>query len=152
MMGSAKSTTYLAVGLIVGGFLLMTLAWNGAASKDFVQGQIPYLISGGLPGLALVMSGIALLVVQEMRRSAASMEARLDELVEIIAMSSRNQGPTGVPANGDHVVAGRTSYHKATCHLVADRNDLQAMSRATAQERGLAPCRICEPKGEAVTN
>lgn len=146
MMASAKSTTYLAVAMIVGGFLLIVLAWNGAAGVDFVQGQVPYLISGGLSGLSLVIGGVALLVVQEMRRSAAGVEARLDELVEIMAMSSRNQGPTGVPVDGNHVVAGRTSYHKPTCHLVAERNDLQAMSRETATDRGLAPCRICEPK------
>ncbi|MDX1659623.1 MAG: hypothetical protein R3343_12445 [Nitriliruptorales bacterium] len=151
MMGSAKSTTYLAVAMIVGGFVLIVLAWNGAAGVDFVQGQIPYLISGGLAGLSLVIGGVGMVLVQEMRKSAASVEARLDELVEIMAMQSRSQGPTGVPVGGDHVVAGRTSYHLPTCHLVEDRNDLQAMSRETAQDRGLAPCRICEPQGESVS-
>lgn len=146
MMASEKSTTYLAVALIGGGFLLIVLAWNGAAGLDFVQGQIPYLISGGVSGLGLVLSGLALIVIQELRKSSATVEARLDELVEVVALSSLGNGPTAVPTDGEHVVAGRTSYHRATCHIVEDRNDLQAMSRETAQDRGLAPCRICEPQ------
>lgn len=145
MMASEKSTTYLAVAMIGGGFLLIVLAWNGAASLDFVQGQLPYLISGGLSGMGLIIGGIALILVQEMRKSAAGVEARLDELVEIMTLSNMSQGPTAVPQD-DHVVAGRTSYHRSSCHLVEERNDLQAMSRETAQERGLAPCRICEPQ------
>jgi hypothetical protein len=70
-MKGAKATTYLAVGMMAGGFLLIVLAWNGAASIDYVQGQLPYLISGGVAGIGLIIGGIALSLVQEMRRCTA---------------------------------------------------------------------------------
>jgi len=40
------------------GFLLMALAWRGAARYIYVSLQIPWLVSGGMIGLALV--GISL--------------------------------------------------------------------------------------------
>lgn len=78
--GSSQNTTYLAVGMMAAGFLLIVLAWNGAASVDFVQGQFPYLISGGLAGVCLVVGGVALTIIQEMRRSTAVLAQRLDLL------------------------------------------------------------------------
>ena len=44
--------------LAIAGFVLMALAWRGAARYIYVPLQIPWLMSGGLIGLALV--GISL--------------------------------------------------------------------------------------------
>ena len=45
----------LGVGLCVAGLLLVFLGWNGAASRDRVPAQFPYLLSGGIAGLCLVV-------------------------------------------------------------------------------------------------
>ncbi len=57
MAGWPKSALYTAVGLVALGGIIIFLAWNGAAGKDYAQGQIPYLISGGVGGLALSSPG-----------------------------------------------------------------------------------------------
>ena len=150
MTGWSKNTIYLAVAMMAGGFLLLVLGWNGAANLDYVQGQLPYVISGGLAGVGLIAGGLTLAVIQELRRGTLAVTERLAELTEIIAQgASSTGGPTAVPADGAMVVAGRTSYHKSGCHLIDGRSDLQVMSAEDATARGLAPCRICDPKVKA---
>lgn len=146
MKGWSKGTTYISVAMMAGGFLLIVLAWNGAASVDFVQGQIPYLISGGLAGASLIIAGLVLAVIQDMRRSTLTLTEKLEELTEIVAKGQTGSGPTAVPTDGSMVVAGRTTYHNNGCHLIEGRSDLQVMSASDASGRGLAPCRICDPQ------
>lgn len=150
-MRGSQGVIYTAVGLMGIGVLLIVLGWNGAASIDYVSGQMPYVISGGVGGLALVGAGLALTVVHAVRQELARLGTKLDELGTIIHDSGglRSVGPTAVPEDeGQQVIAGRTTYHAKSCHLVEGRDDLQVMSPAAARDRGLAPCRICEPHAE----
>lgn len=149
MKGWSKSTTYIAVAMMAGGFLLIVLGWNGAAGLDYVQGQLPYLISGGMAGFGLIVGGLVLAVIQEMRRSTLAVTEKLEELTQITLKGAGAGGPTAVPSDGSMVVAGRTSYHRSDCHLIDGRSDLQVMSGSDANSRGLAPCRICEPQVKA---
>ena len=75
----------LGVGLVGAGFLLVFLGWNGAASVDRVQAQFPYLISGGVGGLCLVVLGVGILIVQNQRADRAQLQATLDELRRALA-------------------------------------------------------------------
>ena len=68
--------------LCVAGFVALFLAWNGAAEKDFVQGQLPYVISGGMVGLALVGCGLTVINVQARRADQAEMLNRLEAILE----------------------------------------------------------------------
>lgn len=148
-MTGSKYTIQLAVGLAAVGFLLIVLGWNGAASLDRVPGQMPYVISGGVAGLGLVLTGLVLALVQEARRNTSLTLAKLDELGERIERAGGGAGPTAVPTDGSAVIAGRTTYHAPDCNVVAGRTDLQPMAVEAAVERGLAPCRICEPQQQA---
>lgn len=74
----------LGVGLCGAGLLLVFLGWNGAASVDRVEAQFPYLISGGLAGLALVVIGVGLIVVQNQRADRAELQATLRELKAVL--------------------------------------------------------------------
>lgn len=141
----SKGTVQLAVVMVTGGFVLMALGWNGAANYDAVQRQFPYLLSGTVPGLGLVLAGLTLALIQELRRAVAAILARLEQLNEALGDTAPTTAPTAVPTDGTTVVAGKTTFHAPTCSLVSGRSDLQAMSPADAAERGLAPCRICEP-------
>lgn len=81
---NSNTTTYLSTALIIGGFLLIALAWNGAANEFLVDKQIPFVVSGGLTGIGMIIAGCTLAVVQELRTSAAEVGARLDRLAAAV--------------------------------------------------------------------
>ncbi len=70
----------LGTGLCGAGVLLVFLGWNGAASVDRIEAQFPYLISGGIAGLSLIVMGIGLIVVQNQRADRAELQKTLREL------------------------------------------------------------------------
>lgn len=142
----SRRPVQVAVAFAATGFVLIVLGWNGAANLDYTQGQIPYLISGGVAGLALVLVGLTLLVVHEIKRATARLLAAMERAAETGAVATR---PTLVPDEGPAVVAGRSTYHLPTCRVVAERPDLQTMRPTAAIERGLAPCRICDARTAA---
>lgn len=82
----------LGVGLCALGFLLVFLGWNGAASVDRIPSQFPYLISGGVAGLCLVVLGVGMLVVQNQRADRAALQATLRELQEALERAGLAQG------------------------------------------------------------
>lgn len=142
-----RSPVTIGVVLVVAGFLAIFLAWNGAAGLDYVEGQLPYVISGGLIGLGLIGAGLTVVLVQSQRRESEVLAARLDELIETVrggAGGAVASGPTAVPDEAA-VIAGRSTFHLPSCHLIAGSTGLQAMSRDAALDRGLTPCRVCKP-------
>ena len=136
----------IGVVLVAAGFVALFLAWNGAAGLDYVEGQMPYLLSGGLVGLGLIGAGLTVVLVQSHRRETEVLAARLDELIEALQAGGPTvaSGPTAVPDDAP-VVAGRSTFHLPTCHLIAGSTGLQAMSREAAEDRGLKACRVCKP-------
>lgn len=80
MRGPAKLATYLATVLVLSGFGLVGLAWYSVSGLDHLQGQFPYLLSGGLGGLGLIITGMAVLLVQTVREQSARERAQLNEL------------------------------------------------------------------------
>jgi len=136
----------LGVGLCLLGFLLVFLGWNGAASRNFVPAQFPYLISGGVAGLCLVVVGVGTIVVQNQRTDRAELQKTLEQLIEAVehAGVARSNG-AGTHANADGLVAGKDSYHRADCRLAQGRSEAEPVTVAEAVERGLEPCRVCNP-------
>ena len=78
--------------LVIGG-VLITLGWDGAASLDYVQGQFPYLLSASIPGIALVIIGMSVLVLATVRRDASERAAQLDRLTATINELAALVGP-----------------------------------------------------------
>ena len=93
-MNSTKTTTYLSTALIVGGFLLIALAWNGAASEFLVDKQIPFLVSGGMTGIGMIMAGCTLALVQELRKSTAEVAGHVDRLTAVMRGDTAAQAAT----------------------------------------------------------
>jgi HAMP domain-containing protein len=122
------------------GALLLYLGWNGAASHNDIRKQFPYIVSGGLAGLALVVLGAALLVIEAMRGERTALQSSIVELKAALdALAPRHRPPA------DAVVAGASSYHRPTCRLIEGRDELEVVAPSDAEARGLAPCRICHP-------
>ncbi len=73
----------LAGALVVAGLLAIGVGWFGAGGNNDVWRQIPFLISGGIGGAALVALGIVAYISYEHledRRAVAALVERLDEL------------------------------------------------------------------------
>ncbi len=141
-----KITTYIAVGLVAFGFLVLFLAWNGAAEKDTIQQQFPYVISGGLTGLATIILGVAVFVIQDGRRRSAENEELMRELQATLAQVAEGLGASLPDRSMEGlVVAGAASYHDPSCHLAEGRTEADRITPEEARERDLSPCRICKP-------
>jgi Flp pilus assembly protein protease CpaA len=79
---ATKSPVAAGVGLVVLGFIALFLAWNGAADKDYVEGQLPYLISGGMVGVGLIGAGLTVVNVQARRADQDALMDRIERLLE----------------------------------------------------------------------
>lgn len=136
----------------VAGLAVIWAGWNGAASYNDIRKQFPYLISGGLGGLALVVIGAALMVIQSQRADRVQIEANLVELRNILDRMTGTSTTNGAEASDTGlVVAGPSAYHRPTCKLVAGR-DLRKMTADQAEAAGLEPCRTCAPAAAAVVD
>ena len=142
--GRLGSKLGLALGAI--GLLVVGIGWNGAASNDLSVEQFPYLLSGGILGLSLVVMGAAYTITQNAREDSARLEARLAELIEVVASSGGLAGGTPAPQDLSNLVAaGTASYHSPSCRLVDGREATTYLTPDEAMERGLKACRVCKP-------
>lgn len=128
----------------VAGFVTIGFGWNGAAKNALFDKQFPYLISGGLGGLALVVFGVGLLLVAQVRAERAKLAEHLEHLASIIGKAA-SAVPAEAGTNG-RVVAGRSTYHRPDCRLVKGKEDLDLLSVEAARGSGLSPCRVCNPE------
>jgi len=134
--------------LVAIGLLIVGLAWNGAAGLPATPAQMPYVITGLGFGLTLSFMGAAMMIVQSHREDRARLEAKLDELIDVVG---RSGGGLGGAANAPRdltglVVAGSASYHVPGCRLVDGREEVSYLTPEEAQARFLAPCRVCQPQ------
>lgn len=131
---------YLGLGAVAVGFVSMGLGWLGAARKDTVPEQFPYLLSGGLIGLGLVFVGSALLVIR-----AFGMLREQSSQVPIGEAAERSLNGGKGSRRRETVVVGASSYHRASCRLVQDRDGVELVPIEVARQRELTPCRVCAP-------
>lgn len=163
---AARVQAKAALATIGVGFLIMALGAARAASatvagRVVLEAQFPYLLSGSLIGLALVVLGSALLIVNGYRLATADLvkaivvnahspEAQLAHspgwaTAAPEPVSGRRRTASPERPGPDLRVAGTSSSHLPTCRLVVGREDLPMIDSPTAAQRGLAPCRICQP-------
>lgn len=136
------------------GFLLIVAGYWGAAHAPRVIQQIPYELSGGVLGTALVFVGgfsyfgyWLTQILREQQKAAGRLDAQTAALVqELRALRSALAGPAGEPASDEpELVAtpGGSLAHLPTCPIVAGRVDTRP-----APANGSRPCKICQPVSE----
>ena len=79
--------TYIGLGLVLIGFVLIGVTWVRVAGQVNVATQLPYFASGGLGGLGFIMAGLTTVSVAAKRRDtllrAAQMELLASALLEL---------------------------------------------------------------------
>ena len=89
----------LMAGIVVVGLGLIVLGWREAARTAYVIAQMPGVVSGALAGLALIGTGLTLLVVQVSRRrdarEIAAIDEALDEAVTVLTKADALLGSRG---------------------------------------------------------
>lgn len=76
----STAPTYAGVLVAAVGFGLIGLAWSEIAGQSNVALQMPYLVSAGITGLALVMVGLLIVSVAAKRQDGAA-RARQNEML-----------------------------------------------------------------------
>jgi hypothetical protein len=150
------------------GLLAIFLGWFGVSGQALVAKQLPYLVSGGILGVALVSLGAFILGTEDIRRDSGRLDrlermvhqlhavllARADapdrSLLETLDLTTGNGAAGGarspVPADDGLVALPEAqTYHRATCTMVVGKANVAALTAVAARRRGLKPCRLCEP-------
>lgn len=143
------------------GFVAIFLGWYGASRTPFLFEQVPYLISGGLLGVGLVLAGgllffgswFARLAEQDRIASQDLVDALTDlhdaviEQAQAFATATTHAGTgAAAPSAGGFrtLVATPTGAmaHRPECSVVASRDDLVTVPLPA---EGYRPCKMCEP-------
>jgi hypothetical protein len=142
--------------LVPFGFLVMVLGWWGASHTGYVFDQIPYMISGGLMGLGLVLVGSFAYFAYWLTRMFHQQREQTDRTVAALERLEARLGDLPAAANGRASTTGRnggaqfvatasgTMFHLSDCSVVAGRSGLR---KVRGDEADLEPCRLCDPLG-----
>ena len=129
------------------GVIFVILGWYGAAHTNIATEQVPYLISGGLLGLGLI-------IVAGVMAAGAAQERSNDEFRREIARALAAIG-SGLPDGGirtdafstnghtTYVVPGGRSYHVAGCPILEGKEGVKELEPAQAIASGYAACKLC---------
>jgi hypothetical protein len=145
--------------LIPFGLLLVLLGWYGASHTGYLFEQIPYVISGGLLGVGFVIVGSFayfaywLTRIFHQQREQADrtvallerLETRLGELPASLGERRPSRGNGSASAAAFVATASGTMFHRPDCAVVANRAKLR---KVRGDERGMEPCRLCNPLDE----
>lgn len=146
----------IALAVVAVGLLIIGLGYNGiSGGGGSINGvpalvaQMPYLISGGVLGLAVVVLGAALMITQSAREDRVRLEAKLDVLIEL-QESAVGAVRTAAPSDAEGLfAAGTSSYHRPTCRLVDGREQTVYLTAQEALAQDLHPCRVCQPEASS---
>jgi hypothetical protein len=131
--------------LFIAGIVFVLLGWYGAAHTNILTEQIPYLISGGLLGMGLI-------IVAGVIASSAAVERDNRELRAVIAraLSSAGTRPDLDAASSRppviYTVPGGQSYHVSGCPILEGKDGVAEVTRGDAARAGLPPCKLCGPE------
>ena len=147
---------YLGYILIALGALLLIAGYLGVSREVIVARQIPYLVSGGLVGVAAITLGSRLLLIEDLRRDAGRLdrlEKAVQELHQVLLYRPDAPAPGTVQASANGaavptkltVLPGGESFHLPDCPVVGDKPSGRSVTLETAQRKGLHACPLCQP-------
>ena len=135
----------ISVGLLVVGIVFVILGWYGAAHTNILTEQIPYLISGGLLGMALIIVAGFMASSAQTERDNRDMRIDLARAMSGMPAGTNNTGVAGLAPASDGqvlVVPGGHSFHEPGCPIVEGK-DASALPLQKAIDQGLVTCKLC---------
>ena len=79
-----SALTWIGLGIAALGFALIAFSWGKVAALLDVSLQLPYVVSGGLTGLALVVVGMTAVNVAARRQDAADRAQEVESLQAVL--------------------------------------------------------------------
>jgi hypothetical protein len=147
----ATARPYIGWLLALLGAVALLLGWWGVSGEALTAKQLPYLVSGGLTGVALIVLAAVFLGTDDVRRQLArvtELERKVDELHALFAAELDAAPTTTSGAAHDGAVLALpsgTSYHRPDCTLVSGKTEAAPVTAAAIARRSLRPCRVCDP-------
>ena len=80
LLGRAGSGVWIGLLVAAAGFGLIAFTWGKTAALIDVAQQVPYLVSGGLVGLSLILVGLLVINLSVKRREAVDRQRQLEEV------------------------------------------------------------------------
>lgn len=143
---------------VAAGLVLLVTAYLGVSREVLVAKQLPYLVSGGLFGLAAVTLGSRLLLIEDLRRDSGRLDRLERAVVELhAALLTRPDAPgletlgQATTSNGHQpevhllALAGGQSFHREDCPMVQGKSTAEPLTASVAVKKGLKACRMCQP-------
>ena len=133
--------------LLAAGIIFVILGWYGAAHTNILTEQIPYLISGGLLGLGLIIVAGVLAAGAVQERSNDDLRREIAQALAAIGSGTSDRGvrSDAFSMNGHHVfiVPGGRSYHQPGCPILEGKEGVKELEPAQAVASGYAACKLC---------
>jgi hypothetical protein len=138
--------------LVALGALALFLGWYGVSGQSLTAKQLPYLISGGLTGIALVVIGAVFLAADHLRRQVGRLdgiERKVDDLYALLVLEpppiAATEPVRAVDPAGFVALPSGSTFHRPTCALVRGKPDVVAVDDQAIADRSLEPCPVCDP-------
>ena len=142
------------------GALALFLGWYGVSGQALTSKQIPYLVSGGLTGIALIVMAGVFLATEDIRRQLSRLdrvERQMSELYAlfvddladpstVLTLAAAGSPDRAVDAESLIALPSGTSYHRPSCALVTGKDSAARVDEAQIRERELRACRVCDPE------
>jgi len=110
LLGADRVLVTAAASLMTIGILLVLLGWLGAAKSTVLEEQVPYLISGGLLGVALAIVGAVCLLAHWLTVLIREVRTEHAELMEALrAMTDEGRASGNTRGTGSQRSVRRTA-------------------------------------------
>jgi hypothetical protein len=153
------------------GLLAIFLGWFGLSGQALVAKQLPFLISGGIGGIALVAIGAVILGTEDLRKDSGRLDRLEKQIAQLHAVLlaradapdislAEDDGEATRHPNGKHerelhgpdadrgelvALPGGSTFHRLGCAMVAGKSEAVPITEDLARDEGLKPCRLCDP-------
>jgi hypothetical protein len=139
--------------LVAVGAVMIIVGYLGVAHQVLVAKQLPYLVSGGILGVAVVAVGVMFIATEQLRHDADRLD-RLERLVDDLheVLLSHPDAPAPAEAVTSPVALAALvalpegeRYHTERCRVVQGKQDVEPVTPRAIRRRALTPCPLCEP-------